>query len=54
MEIFWRLVLGHLIGDFTLQTNYIAAWKRRSVLGMVVHCGIHPVIYAVFLWKVLT
>ncbi len=47
MEIFWRLVLGHLIGDFTLQTNYIAAWKRRNIWGLMAHCGIHPIIYAV-------
>ena len=53
MEIFWRLVLGHLIGDFTLQTNYIAAWKRRNVLGMTVHCAIHPLIYAVLLWNTM-
>ncbi len=51
MEIFWRLVLGHLIGDFTLQTNYIAAWKRRSLAGMIVHCAIHPVLYALLLWN---
>lgn len=51
MEIFWRLVLGHLIADFTLQTNYIAAWKRRSVWGLLVHCGIHPIIYSILLWR---
>lgn len=51
MEIFWRLVLGHLIGDFTLQTNRIAAWKRRNVWGMAVHCAIHPVIYSILLWR---
>ena len=53
MEIFWRLVLGHLIGDFTLQTNFIAAWKRRSIWGVFVHCGIHPVIYSILLWRYL-
>lgn len=51
MEIFWRLVLGHFIGDFTLQTNYIAAWKRRNFWGLLVHCGIHPIIYAILLWR---
>ncbi|OGR84922.1 MAG: hypothetical protein A2901_01500, partial [Elusimicrobia bacterium RIFCSPLOWO2_01_FULL_54_10] len=51
MEIFWRLVLGHLIGDFTLQTNHIAGWKRRSITGMLVHCGVHPVIYSLLLWN---
>ncbi len=53
MEIFWRLVLGHLIGDFTLQTNYIAAWKRESVMGLLVHCLIHPFIYCILLWNYL-
>ncbi|OGR94415.1 MAG: hypothetical protein A2902_02525 [Elusimicrobia bacterium RIFCSPLOWO2_01_FULL_64_13] len=51
MEVFLRLVLGHLIGDFTLQTNYIAAWKRRNLWGMAVHCGIHPILYTVLLWN---
>jgi hypothetical protein len=46
MLIFWRLLFGHLLGDFTLQTNYIAQWKQKSLWGMLVHCGIHPVLYA--------
>ena len=53
MEIFWRLVLGHLIADFTLQTNYIAAWKRRNLTGLFVHCIIHPLIYSILLWNYL-
>ena len=51
MEIFWRLVLGHLIGDFTLQTNKIAAWKRDNIWGMLLHCGIHPIVYSLLLWN---
>jgi len=43
--------MGHLIGDFTLQTNRIAAWKRKNLTGMLVHCGIHPVIYSLILWN---
>lgn len=53
MEIFWRLVLGHLIADFTLQTNYIAAWKRRNIWGLLVHCGTHPIVYSLLLWSYL-
>lgn len=53
MEIFWRLILGHLIADFTCQSNYIAAWKRRSLAGLFVHVGIHPVVYALLLWNYL-
>ena len=43
--------MGHLIGDFTLQTNYIANWKRRNLIGMLAHCGIHPVLYSLILWN---
>jgi hypothetical protein len=37
MEIFWRLVLAHFLADFTLQTNFIAQWKRRNIVGGVIH-----------------
>ncbi|MBI3549620.1 MAG: DUF3307 domain-containing protein [Elusimicrobia bacterium] len=53
MLIFWRLILGHLLADFTFQTNAVNAWKRRNVWGMLVHCGMHPVIYAVLTFPYL-
>jgi hypothetical protein len=37
MDIFWRLVLAHFLTDFTLQTNAMAAWKRKSVWGGAAH-----------------
>ncbi len=37
MEIFWRLVLAHLLADFTLQTDFIARWKRENVFGAAAH-----------------
>ncbi|MBN1823880.1 MAG: DUF3307 domain-containing protein [Endomicrobiales bacterium] len=46
MQILWRLVLAHFLADFTLQTNFIADWKRRNVLGGFTHsfiffvCGV--------------
>jgi hypothetical protein len=46
MEIFWRLLFGHLLADFTLQTNFINRWKRRSTWGMLAHCSVHPLCYA--------
>lgn len=45
MVIFWRLLLGHLLADFTLQSNFVNAWKRKSVWGMLGHCAMHPVAY---------
>lgn len=53
MEILWRLTLGHLLADFTFQTNYINSWKRRSLSGLLVHCGMHPLFYLVLCWPYL-
>lgn len=35
--IFWRLILAHLLIDFTFQTNFIAEWKKRNVWGALLH-----------------
>jgi hypothetical protein len=51
MEIFCRLLFGHLLADFTFQTNYIADWKRRSVAGLLVHVGIQPLCDIAILWR---
>lgn len=53
MDIFWRLVLGHFLADFTFQSDYIAAWKRRNLAGMLAHCGMHPVAYAALTYPFL-
>lgn len=47
MTIFWRLVLGHLLADFTFQSDFINAWKRKSVWGMLAHSAVHPIVYLV-------
>ncbi|MCB4756441.1 MAG: DUF3307 domain-containing protein [Elusimicrobia bacterium] len=53
MEIFFRLLFGHLLADFTFQTNFIADWKRRSYLGLFVHVFTHPACYIPLLWPFL-
>jgi hypothetical protein len=53
MEIFWRLLLGHLLADFTLQTSFINRWKRDSLWGMLVHCALHPACCAALTWNSL-
>jgi hypothetical protein len=53
MDIFWLLLLGHMVADFTCQTNYIAAWKRRSVWGLAAHVTTHPIVYIALLWPYL-
>ncbi len=50
MEIFVRLLFGHLLADFTFQTNFIADWKRREFLGLMVHVLIHPLCYIAATW----
>ncbi|OGS46558.1 MAG: hypothetical protein A2539_01635 [Elusimicrobia bacterium RIFOXYD2_FULL_34_15] len=37
MYFFWRLLLAHLLADFTFQTNRIAKWKRESISGVLFH-----------------
>lgn len=47
MDIFWRLIFGHLLADFTFQTDAINRWKRDSFWGLLVHCGMHPLFYLI-------
>jgi hypothetical protein len=47
MAIFWRLVLGHFIADFTFQTNWLAAMKRSKMWGMLLHSAIHPLTFII-------
>lgn len=53
MEIFCRLLFGHLLADFSFQTNYIAEWKRKSMHGLLVHVLIHPICYVAVTWGYL-
>ncbi|MEM7801949.1 MAG: DUF3307 domain-containing protein [Chloroflexota bacterium] len=32
------MFLAHLVGDYILQTDELAAWKSKSALGVLVHC----------------
>ena len=38
--MFWAMVLGHLLGDYVLQTDGLAQWKSRSIWGTAVHGGV--------------
>jgi hypothetical protein len=53
MEIFWRLMFGHLLADFTFQTDSINRWKRTSMTGLLVHSLMHPALYLVLCWPYL-
>lgn len=53
MVILWRLLLGHFLADFALQTNFVNAWKRTSAWGMLAHCAVHPVCYVLLTYPFL-
>ena len=46
-------MFGHLLCDFTFQTNFINRWKRTSRLGLFVHCAMHPIAYLIIAWPLL-
>jgi hypothetical protein len=38
MTMIAAMVLAHLVGDYILQWNSLAAWKARQLKGVFVHC----------------
>ena len=42
------MVLAHLVGDYVLQWDSLAAWKARELKGVVVHCVVVTVVTWLF------
>ena len=40
MELFLRLLLAHMLGDFVFQSAGLVDLKRRSIKGIIVHSGV--------------
>ncbi|MCM2266844.1 MAG: DUF3307 domain-containing protein [Elusimicrobiales bacterium] len=53
MIIFWRLLLAHLLADFTLQLDIVNRLKRESAWGMLLHCLTHFAVSVALLWPYL-
>ncbi len=53
MAIFWRLLLSHLLADFTLQFDIVNKLKRKYVWGMGVHCLTHFAVSAALTYRFL-
>ena len=53
MIIFWRLLLSHLLADFTLQFDVVNRMKRNNVWGMLIHCMTHFVVSVAMTWNYL-
>ena len=41
MQLFATLLLGHLIADFPLQTDWVVQFKKRHITGLALHASIH-------------
>lgn len=39
-DFLFRLLLGHFVGDYLLQNNWMALNKKKKGLATTVHCGI--------------
>ncbi|MFC1522442.1 DUF3307 domain-containing protein [Elusimicrobiota bacterium] len=53
MLIFWRLILGHFLADFTFQSNKMNDWKRSSRMGLIAHSLMHPICFIILTYPYL-
>lgn len=53
MSAFDILLLGHLVGDFLFQTQWMALNKQKRWLPLGVHCIVYTAIVAVFSYSFL-
>jgi len=48
MELFSSLFVGHLVGDFLLQTTWMAEKKDEVWLPLIIHCFLYTAAVALF------
>lgn len=48
MNLFTWLIVGHLVGDFLLQTNWMAARKTTNYLALFVHVTVYTLCVVAF------
>ena len=53
MNIFTWLLLGHLVGDWMFQNDWMARGKQRQLINkeILVHCLVYTGILALTLWR---
>lgn len=54
VNIFLRLLLGHLVGDFVLQPLWLALSKRKGWQGLSLHVAIVVFVTAIMIWGVVS
>ena len=56
LDMFPRMIFGHLFGDYLFQNDWMAQnkWKPglRNAGICAVHCLVYTIIMAIFLWKI--
>ena len=50
MSPFDTLLIGHLVGDFMLQNNWMASHKATSWVARLVHSAIYALTISLFAW----
>ena len=51
MELFYKLIICHFIGDYVLQTDFLAKTKGQNWWHLIAHCVLYSLpFYVVFGW----
>lgn len=56
LEVLFKLVLCHLLGDYVLQIDYIAKSKGSNVYHLIVHCLLYSLPFYIafgFVWQLI-
>lgn len=56
LELLFKLVLCHLVGDYVLQIDYIAKSKSNNVYHLLVHCLLYCLPFYIlfgFVWQLI-
>lgn len=48
MELFDWLLVGHVVGDFILQTRWMAEKKAKEILPLFIHAAVYTITLALF------
>lgn len=48
MELFDWLLVGHFVGDFILQTRWMAEKKAKEILPLITHSAVYTMAVALF------
>lgn len=51
MTIFEQMLIGHLIGDYLFQSNWMAQRKGSNLLPCIVHCLIYTFGVCLVMWQ---